>query len=82
MARQQFLLPELEPTAVQLAYLVGQLNAVEEEKAEANKDFKERIDLLKIQIKQAAKAINDSMEGGAARVMLVPEAAGSEVGAQ
>lgn len=60
--RQQFLLPELETTAIDLAYMVGQLAALEEEKAEMVKDFKERIDLLKLQIKAAAKAINDSQE--------------------
>ena len=60
---RQFLFPELEPTAIELASLVGQLEAVEAEKQEVVKDFKERIDLLKLQIKSAAKTINEGMAG-------------------
>jgi uncharacterized protein (UPF0335 family) len=60
---RQFLFPELEPTAIELASLVGQLEAVEAEKKAVNDDFKERIDLLKMQIKNAAKAINEGMSG-------------------
>jgi hypothetical protein len=70
--RQQFLLPELEPTAIQLALLVRQLNGLEEEKAAVNKDLKERMDLIKIQIKQASTAITDSLEG-VTRVRMAPE---------
>ena len=58
---RQFLFPELEPTAIELAHLVGQLEAAEAEKQEVSKDFKERIDLLKLQIKSAAKTINEGM---------------------
>ena len=73
--RQQFLLPELEPTAIQLAQLVGQLAALEDEKKAVNQDLKERMDLLKIQIKHAATAIMDSLEGpdGVTRIKMVPE---------
>ena len=60
---RQFLFPELEPTAIELASLVGQLEAVEAEKKAVNDDFKERIDLLKLQIKSAAKTINEGMAG-------------------
>ena len=60
---RQFLFPELEPTAIELAHLVGQLEAVEAEKKAVNDDFKERIELLKMQIKQAAKTINEGMAG-------------------
>ena len=60
---RQFLFPELEPTALELASLVGQLEAVEAEKKAVNDDFKERIELLKMQIKQAAKTINEGMAG-------------------
>ena len=58
---RQFLFPELEPTAIELASLVGQLEAVEAEKKAVNDDFKERIDLLKLQIKRAAQTINEGM---------------------
>jgi uncharacterized protein (UPF0335 family) len=61
--KRQFLFPELEPTAIELASLVGQLEAVEAEKKAVNDDFKERIELLKMQIKNAAKVINESMAG-------------------
>jgi hypothetical protein len=73
--RQQFLLPELEPTAIHLAQLVGQLAALEEEKKTVNQDLKERMDLLKVQIKHAATAITDSLEGpdGVTRIKMVPE---------
>jgi hypothetical protein len=60
---RQFLFPELEPTAIELASLVGQLEAVEAEKKAVNDDFKERIELLKMQIKNAAKVINEGMAG-------------------
>ena len=69
---QQFLLPELEPTAIQLALLVRQLYGLEEEKAAINKDLKERMDLIKIQIKQASTAITDSLEG-VTRIKVAPE---------
>ena len=60
---RQFLFPELEPTAIELASLVGQLEAVEAEKKAVNDDFKERIELLKMQIKRAAQTINEGMAG-------------------
>jgi hypothetical protein len=59
--RPKYLFPELEATAIELAILVGRLEQVEDEKKEANADFKERIDLLKFQIKQAAKTINEGV---------------------
>lgn len=58
---RQYLFPELEPTAIMLASLVGQLETVEAEKKAVNDDYKERIDLLKLQIKSAAKTINEGM---------------------
>ena len=58
---RQFLFPEFEPTAIELASLVGQLEAVEAEKKATNDDFKERIELLKLQIKRAAQTINEGM---------------------
>lgn len=69
MARP-YLFPELEPTAIELAMLVGRLEQVEDEKKAANDDFKERIDLLKIQIKQAARTINEGMQDGMVRVTM------------
>jgi len=73
MARNEFLFPELEKTAIDLAYMVGRLEALEEEKAEVVKDFKERADLLKLQIKAAAKQINDRMDTTRMTVKAVPE---------
>jgi hypothetical protein len=64
MLRQSFLFKELESTAIELAILVGQLELVENAKKEANQDFKERIDLLKLQIKNAARTINEGMRDG------------------
>ena len=59
--KTQYLFPELEATAIELAILVGRLEQVEDEKKEANTDFKERIDLLKMQIKNAARTINEGV---------------------
>jgi len=67
MARP-YLFPELEPTAIELAILVGRLEQVEAEKKAANDDFKEQIDLLKIQIRNAARTINEGMHDGITRV--------------
>jgi hypothetical protein len=63
--RRQFLFPELEPTAIELAYLVGQLEKVEADKKAATEAYKEAIDLLKLQIKAKAKAINEGMAAAA-----------------
>lgn len=59
--KNQYLFPELEATAIELAILVGRLEAVEDEKKAATTDFKERIDLLKVQIKHAARTINEGV---------------------
>lgn len=59
--KNQYLFPELESTAIELAILVARLEQVEDEKKEANADFKERIDLLKMQIKHAARTINEGV---------------------
>jgi hypothetical protein len=59
--RNQYLFPELESTAIELAILVGRLDQVEAEKKAANEDFKVTIDLLKMQIKQAARTINEAV---------------------
>jgi chromosome segregation ATPase len=66
--KRTFLFPELEPTAIELAALVERLEDVEAEKKAANEDFKERIELLKIQIKQAARTINEGMRDGITKV--------------
>ncbi|MFA5381830.1 MAG: hypothetical protein WC356_01605 [Candidatus Micrarchaeia archaeon] len=59
--RQLFLTAELEPKAIELASLVAQLNEVEEDKKASMAAFKEAIDLLKLQIKSLATAINEGM---------------------
>jgi hypothetical protein len=71
--KQQFLLPGLQPTAIELARLVARLAALEDEKKDAMADYKERQDLLKLQIKQAAAAINDSLYTVKMTVRAVPE---------
>lgn len=59
--RQLYLSPELEPKAIELAQLVAQLHEVEEDKKASMAAFKEAIDLLKLQIKALANAINEGM---------------------
>ena len=59
--KTQYLFQELEAAAIELAILVGRLEAVEDEKKAATTDFKERIDLLKMQIKNAARTINEGV---------------------
>lgn len=61
--RNRYLFPEFESTAIELAILVGRLEQVKDEKKEANADFKEQIDLLEVQIKRAAKIINEGVAG-------------------
>ena len=75
---RQFLFPELEPTAIELASLVGQLEAVEAEKKAVNDDFKERIELLKMQIKQAAKTINEGMAAPAGNKSILGATLGAD----
>lgn len=74
-----YLFPELEPIAIELAVLVGRLEDVEAEKKAANNVFKERIELLKIQIRQAAKTINEGMQDG---IMSVIVSGGETIGRQ
>lgn len=58
----QFTEPELKKIGQEMAFMVGELEAVEQEKKDVMAGFKDRMDALSTKIKEAAHKINTGQE--------------------